>query len=249
MTGMAGKTIHGINGVREALASGHPVNRVYVAKESIGRGVKEVLAAAKDGGIPYDIVPQARLNAMTETREHQGVAATVSPAGYTALDDCLAACGRRAVLLALDQVQHPKNLGLLIRTAAGAGAAGVVLPVRGGALLDDDVVRASAGTVFRVPVVACKNLAQTLRGIKDAGFWVYGLEAQGEGTVFDMDWPDRCVLVLGNESSGIRHGVRKACDAFVQIPLAHGVESLNVAVAAGVGLFQAAAQHQRAPTA
>ncbi len=241
--GMAGEIICGLNPVTESLRSGHRVNRVYLAKESRAKGSQQVVDLAREQRVPFDFVPQAKLNELAGTREHQGIVAAVSPVEYANLDECLAACPKVATLLLLDQVQHPKNLGMLIRTAVGAGVSGVIMTARGGALLDDSVVRASAGTVFHVPLISCVKLTQVIKKLKDSGFWVYGLDASGKDDVFQINWPDRCALVAGNESSGIRHGVAKACDELVRIPLASELDSLNVAVAAGIGLFQVASQH------
>lgn len=236
---MAGETISGVNAVREALEQPGTVNRVLFAKESRAAACKALLEEARTRRVPFDFVPQAKLNTLAGTREHQGVVAQISPVHYETLDTLLGRCGPTSTLLVLDRVQHPKNLGMIIRSAAGAGVAGIVLAARGGALLDESVVRASAGTVLRVPVATCRNLSQGLRRIREAGFWVYGLDASGETDVFDMRWPDRVALVAGNETSGMRAGIRKNCDGHVAIPLANGVESLNVAVAAAVVLFQA----------
>jgi 23S rRNA (guanosine2251-2'-O)-methyltransferase len=241
---MADNIIHGLNAVREALRAGGRVTRLYLAKESRARQAEALLDEAKAQRVRYDYVPQAKLNELAGTREHQGVAAQVSPVEYTPLDECLAACGPRALLLACDQVQHPRNLGMLVRTAVGAGAAGLLLTARGGAQPDDTVLHASAGTLYHLPIVNCPNLAQALREVKQAGFWVYGLEGEGEWDVFATDWPDRVILVAGNETSGMRPGLRKNCDATVRIPLAGGLDSLNVAVASAIALFQAAHAHR-----
>ena len=231
--------VSGRNTVLEALQNPNTVQRLYLAKDSKAKGANEAVALARDGRIPFDFVPQAKLNELAGTREHQGIVAKISPIAYTPLDVCLAACPPQATLIALDQIQHPKNFGMIVRTAAAAGASGVLVPARGGALLSAEVLRASAGTLFRVPIVKCPNLGQALRHAQDAGFWVYGLASDAPETVFDARWPDRSVLVIGNETSGLRPGVRKACDALVGIPIAAGVESLNAAVAAGIALFQA----------
>jgi len=238
---MSGKVIFGQNAVQEALRAKGRVNRLYVARDTKVRGLEALIAAAKQADVPFDFVPQAKLNELAETPEHQGVVATVSPVAYTPLEECLNRCGPKALLLVLDQVQHPKNLGLLIRTALGAGASGVILPERGGALMDDEVVRASAGAVFHIPVAVCGNVSQMLGTLKDCGFWVYALDGGGDANVFEVDWADRTALVLGNETNGIRPGVLKAADVIVRIPLAGGLESLNVAVASGIALFQASA--------
>lgn len=239
---MEPRLIYGVNAVREALASEHPIDRLYVASDSRVRGGRELLDTAKQRDIPIERVPLAKLNGLTETHGHQGVAARVSPVAFNRLNEAIASCGESALVLVLDQIQHPRNLGLMIRSAAGAGADAVVLPSRGGALIDDTVIRASAGTVFRMPVVLVKNLGQALRTLKDHDFWVYGLDLAGEQAIFDTDWAPRTVLVVGNETKGLRPGTRKGCDATVTIPLAKGLDSLNAAVAAGIGLFQVAAR-------
>lgn len=241
---MAGKIIFGVNAVREALQTGRHVNRVYLAKESRTPGAEEVLDLARTAKVLFDFVPQAKLNALTHTREHQGVAAAVSPVDYVTLKDLVATLPPVCCLLALDQVQHPKNLGMIIRTAAAAGAQGLIAPMRGGALLDDDVVRASAGLVMRLPMVACANLTQALRDLRAADFWSFSLEAGAPQSVFTKDWPARVVLVAGNETDGVRPVTRKACDDAVSIPLAAGVDSLNVAVATGIALFQVVHAHR-----
>lgn len=234
-----------MNAVREALATGR-VSRVLLAKESRAHGVADLAEAVRAAGVRIDYAPQAKLNALAGTHEHQGVAAAMSPVAYVALDALLEACAGPCRLLVLDEVQHPKNVGMLIRTAYGAGVSGVLLSARGGALLDDAVLRASAGTVLHLPVVPCKNLPQVLRRLREAEFWVYALEGSGKTDVFAMNWPDRHALVVGNETHGIRPGVRKVCDAGVRIDLDNGLDSLNVAVAAGVALFQARTATARA---
>ncbi len=238
--------ICGANAVSEALRAGGRVNRLYLAKDAKVRGKQALVDLARAEGIPYDFVPLAKLNELAQTREHQGVAASVSPMRYTGLDAFLEACPPRAAVLALDRVQHPKNLGMLLRTAAGAGAAAVLVASRGGALLDESVVRSSAGTVFHIPVVAVAKLPEGLRVLRDNGFWVYGLDAAGSESVFEVSWPERCVLVMGSETKGIGGPVRNCCDVTVRIPMAPAAESLNVAVAAGIALFQVTAGPSRA---
>jgi 23S rRNA (guanosine2251-2'-O)-methyltransferase len=239
---LAGKIIHGLRAVQEALASGAVLNRIYFAKESRARGYKKLLEAAKQSSVPIDFVPQAKLNDLANTREHQGIAAALSPVEYASFEDCLAACGPTATLLLLDQVQHARNVGLMIRSAVGAGAAGVLLSTRSSALLDDTVVRASAGAVFRIPIAPCPKLIDTIARLRDADFWIFGLDGEGDRNLFEVDWPERVALIVGNESSGIRPGLRKKCDELVRIPMANSLDSLNAAVAAGIGLFQIASK-------
>ena len=235
---MPAQTIHGLNAVREALASGRSVNRLYLAKESRAKGFKVLVDLAKAQSVPHDFVPQAKLNKLTGTREHQGVAATISPLEYADLKRLIADCPKQAVILVADRVQHARNLGIIIRTAAGAGAHAVLITGKGGALADDTVIRASAGAAFRIPVAQTNKLPEALRNLKSAGFWIFGLDGKAKKKLFDVSWPERAAIVVGNETSGIRPGVRKCCDEMLRVPLADDLDSLNVAVAAGIALFQ-----------
>lgn len=235
---MAGKIIYGLNAVREALNQSGIVNRLYIAVETKSKVTAQLLDQAKSSNVRIDFVPQAKLNDLTGTQEHQGVAAAISPVTYATLEACLQRCGKHACLLVLDQVQHPKNVGLMIRTAVGAGVSGIILTTHGGMLLDDSIIRASAGTVLRIPVVCTSSLPSTLRELKEKGFWVYGLDADGDSSVFNTPWADRTVLVVGNETKGMRPTTIKACDAIVSIPLDNDLDSLNAAVATGIALFQ-----------
>ncbi len=240
---MAKTVVYGQKAVGEALRDAQRVSRVLVAKESRGKGVQGLLDEAKAVGVPFDFVPQAKINELVGALDHQGVAAIISPIAYATLDDCLEQCGATATLLLLDQVQHPKNFGMIIRSAYGAGAAGIVVPERGGALVDDDVIRASAGAALHVPIVAVSNLSPVIRRLKDEDFWVYGLTGEEGESMWGTAWPPRVALVVGNETAGIRPGLRKTCDVRVRIPLKNGLDSLNVAVATSVALFHVAAAH------
>lgn len=137
----------------------------------------------------------------------------------------------------LDGVQSPKNLGAIIRSAVGAGADVVIIPKRGGAPVNDEAIRGSSGASFRIPIVKADNLAMVLRQLKDLSFWGCGLDARAHEPLFDVAWPARCALVLGNELKGIRPVISKACDTLVRIPLANDLDSLNVSVAVAIALF------------
>ncbi len=239
--------VYGRNAVEEALASGGRVNRVYVASDSRVRGLDEIVARAKEARVPVDRVPLAKLSAMAGSPEHQGVAARISPIALVPLRELLDACPKTALIVVLEQVQHSRNLGLVTRTALGAGASGVIISARGGAPIDETVVRSSAGAVFKLPIAMVPNVPQALRDIRDAGFWVYGLDAAGDQDAFTLRWADRCAIVVGNETEGLRDPTCKACDVLVRIPVAEGLDSLNAAVAAGIAMYQAAATVKLGP--
>ena len=242
---MKDNVIYGRNALEGALHASGRVNRLLVAREKRAPWVDAIVETARAKRVRVDVVPQTQLNRLAHSRDHEGAVAEVSPVEHVSLDECLAACGKQATLLVVDEVQNPRNLGMLLRTALGAGVAAVVIPQRGGRLVSDEVVRSSTGAAFRVPVVYCSNTAQALREIKDKGFWVYGLDAGGDDNVFDIAWPARAALVVGKEATGLRPVVRKGCDALARIPLACGLDSLNVAVAAGIALFGVAAAHRK----
>ncbi len=181
------------------------------------------------------------------TGEHQDVVAVVSPVEYTELSDFLEANRESHTLtvVVLDQLQHAGNVGIIIRTAVGAGASAVMLSARGGSLINDQVFRASAGAIFHIPIIKSTSLTQDLQRLKDHDFWVYGLEASGEGSVFTEKWARRSAIVIGNEHAGSRPITRKLFDLSVRIPMANTFDSLNAAVAAGIVLFQVAHWHSR----
>ena len=231
--------IYGLKPIQEAMQSGYSINRIYVAKESRASGCSSILDEAKAKSIPFDFVPQAKINDLTHTLEHQGIAAKVSPIEYTDLKDFLRTCADVTTVLILDQVHHPKNLGMIIRTAVASGTGAIVLTARKGALIDDSVVRASTGAVFHIPIIKSNNLSQSIKQLKDADFWVYGLDAQGNTDIFGLDWPTKTALIIGNETKGLRANIQKNCDDVLYIPLHKKMESLNASVAAGIALFQA----------
>lgn len=234
---MSKTIVFGRNQVLEAIASGHLVNRVYISRDAPAELRRAVREALRGRATDCDVVPPEKLRTIAKSDAHQGLVASISPIEYRELKECLANSDGVGTLLAVDEVENPRNLGQLIRVGAGAGVKAVLIGARGGALVDEEVVQASAGTVFRVPIVRCGNLPTALRQCRDANYWIVGLDGQAEKSIFDFRWPDRAVLVVGNETEGLRHVSQKACDELVRIPLAEGVESLNVSSAASAALF------------
>jgi 23S rRNA (guanosine2251-2'-O)-methyltransferase len=172
--------------------------------------------------------------------DHQGVVAWCEPYAYA--DAWELASVERPLLCCLDQVTDPRNLGAVIRSAAGADATGVVLPAHGAAVVTPAVCRASAGAVEHLPVAVVPNLARYLGEVKGDRLWAFAASADGDSRLWDVDLTDGIALVFGAEGKGVRPLVRRTCDATLSIPLAGGVESLNVSVAAAVTLFEARRQ-------
>jgi 23S rRNA (guanosine2251-2'-O)-methyltransferase len=177
--------------------------------------------------------------------DHQGVAAEVDPYPYADPGGLFDADDGQALVVALDQIQDPHNLGAVCRAAEVAGAAGVVIPERRAASITAAACKASAGAVEHLPVARVRNLADWLAEAKEAEAWIYGADAHSDRRYTDVEWAGRAVLVLGSEGKGLRQRVAKTCDELVSIPVAGSIGSLNASVAAAVILFEARRQRAR----
>ena len=186
--------------------------------------------------------PAEELERLCGSREHQGVVAEVDPFPYADPGSLLGADD--ALVVALDQIQDPHNLGAICRAAEVAGAAGVVIPERRAVAVTPAVCKASAGAVEHLAVARVRNLADWLADAKEAGAWTYGATAEAKRGYAEVDWSGRAVLVLGSEGEGIRPRVASACDELVSIPVAGRIASLNASVAAAVILFEAVRQRR-----
>ena len=231
----------GINAVDELLRrQGRRIQTLYCLEDA-GRRIKELVERAKRAGVTIKPVPVAALDRLAEGVRHQGVAVAVAPFIFTPLPELLKSAAQSAtgsLLVALDGVTDPRNLGAIIRTAAAAGAAGLILPERRSAAITATVAKTAAGSLENLPISRIVNLAAALRRCREAGFWIYGAAADGGEDLYTIEWPDAVVLVLGSEEKGLRPIVSKACDFQVTIPLASSSESLNVGIAAAVTLFE-----------
>jgi 23S rRNA (guanosine2251-2'-O)-methyltransferase len=226
--------VYGRNAVREALRGRRAVLEVWA-----GERAASTLAWLEEGPRPR-IHRERELTEASGSPDHQGVVAWCEPYPYA--DAWELASAERPLLCCLDQVTDPRNLGAVVRSAAGAGATGVVLPAHGAAVVTAAVCRASAGAVEHLPVAVVPNLARYLGEVKGDRLWAYAAGADGDVRLWDLDLRDGVALVFGAEGKGVRPLVRRACDATLAIPLAAGVESLNVSVAAAVTLFEARRQ-------
>jgi 23S rRNA (guanosine2251-2'-O)-methyltransferase len=188
-----------------------------------------------------DTAPE-ELERLCGSPDHQGVVAEVDPYPYADPDSLFDGDDGKGLVLALDQIQDPHNLGAVCRAAEVAGAAGVVIPERRAASVTAATCKASAGAVEHLPVARVRNLADWLGEAKEATAWLYGADPDAERLYTDVDWTGRAVLVLGSEGKGLRQRVAKTCDELVSIPVAGQVGSLNASVAAAVILFEARRQ-------
>jgi 23S rRNA (guanosine2251-2'-O)-methyltransferase len=225
----------GIHPVREALRAGLPLDRVLVAKGAAGPRLQEVIELCRERGIPVRFEPRAQLDRAAGGAMHQGVIAMGAAERYGSLEQTAAGRGLHVVL---DGVEDPHNLGAIVRTAHAAGAAAVVIPERRAAGLTETVARAAAGAVAYIPVVRVVNVSRSLEELKERGYWIYGLDERGEQPYDRVEFAAPTAIVLGGEGRGLHQNVAKHCDSLVSIPMAGGVASLNVSVAAGVVLFE-----------
>ena len=238
----------GIHAVREALEAGSAFDRIVVAKGRQDSRVEEIVQLARSRGIAVRFEDRGQLDRLANTRDHQGVVAIAAARAAVTLEDILASASQakslRGLIVLLDGVEDPHNLGAIIRTALAAGAHGVVIPERRAAGLTDAVARASAGALAHLPVAKVTNLARAMEDLKEAGYWLVGLDEAADKSYGDVDYTPPTGIVLGGEGGGLHELTRKHCDFVVSLPTTGPVKSLNVSVAAGVVLFEAVRQRR-----
>src|SRR5215471_17968724 len=239
--------IYGINAVAEALkARGRSFAWVGVAKERHDIRLKHVVDECRRQGVAVRVVPRAELDRMAGNNAHQGVVAVTSAKQYNDLEDVVAAKrGEHSLIVVLDGVEDPHNLGAILRTADAAGADGVVIPERRAVGVTPVVTKASAGASEHLPVAKVTNIARTVDELKDRNIWVVGLDERGDKTYDALDYNMDCAIVLGAEGKGVHDLVRRKCDFLVSIPMLGKVSSLNVSVAAGVMLYEIVRQRRK----
>ncbi|BBZ64131.1 23S rRNA (guanosine(2251)-2'-O)-methyltransferase RlmB [Mycolicibacterium monacense] len=238
----------GRNPVVECLRAEVPATALYVAMGTeADERVTEAVQIAADSGISILEVPRSDLDRMSNNALHQGLGLQVPPYDYAHPDDLLAtakADGAPALLVALDNISDPRNLGAIVRSVAAFGGHGVLIPQRRSASVTAVAWRTSAGAAARLPVARATNLNRTLKSWADGGLQVVGLDADGDTTLDELDGTGPVVVVVGSEGKGLSRLVRENCDAVVSIPMAGPTESLNASVAAGVVLAEIARQRR-----
>jgi len=240
--------IYGIHAVSEALkARGRAFEWVGVAKERHDLRLQRIVEECRRIGVAVRFAGRPELDRMAGNNAHQGVVAVTSSKQYNELDDVVAAKrGKHSLLLLLDGIEDPHNLGAILRTADAAGADGVVIPERRAVGVTPVVIKASAGASEHLPIAKVTNIARTVEELKDRNIWVVGLDERGSQTYDSVDYKMDCAIVLGAEGKGVHDLVRKKCDFVVSIPMLGKVSSLNVSVAAGVMLYEVVRQRQKA---
>lgn len=235
----------GRNAVTEALKSGRGINKLWIASGDREGSVAEIAALAKERGIVVQYVERAKIEALAGGHRHQGVLAYVAPVPYAELEDILKAAeakGEAPFLVLLDELEDPHNLGALLRTADATGVHGILIPKRRSVSLNATVAKTSAGAVEYVPVARIGNIAQTLKKLKEKGFWVAGADMDGEKAYYEADLTGPLVLVVGSEGKGMSRLTKEACDFIVRMPMVGRINSLNASVAGSILMYESMRQ-------
>jgi 23S rRNA (guanosine2251-2'-O)-methyltransferase len=238
--------IEGRNPVNEAIRSGREINKILVAKGSLEGSIKKILGLARDKGIIIQTVDRAKLDSISESKNHQGIIAYVSPHEYSDLETILSDLeekGENPFFIICDEITDPHNLGSIIRTANAVGANAVIIPKRRSAAITPVVAKTSAGAVEYVPVCRVTNLAQTIDELKNRGIWISAADMDGDRAHFEADFTGKIAIVVGSEGNGISRLVKEKCDFIVNIPMKGEVTSLNVSVAAAILMYEVLRQN------
>lgn len=239
--------IYGINPVTEALRSGsQPLERIWISRRKANPRVQRIIELARTQGVPVRFESTEVLNKKASTAHHQQVIAQLAPISYTDVDSLLET--QPALLLLVDGVQDPHNLGALLRTAEAAGVGGVLVAERHSCGVTPAVVKSSAGAATHLKISRIGNVVRALKRLKEEGFWIVGLDIQGQDLIDQVDVTLPLMVLVGGEHRGVRRLVRKHCDFLVSLPMKGRVSSLNLSVAAGVLLYEIVLRREQQST-
>ena len=239
--------IFGRNPVMEALKTNRTINKIWVVKGEQKGSIREIVALAKEKRIMVQQVDRSKLDAMFPKQNHQGVAASVASADYVDWQDIVDIArkkGEDPLIVILDELEDPHNLGAILRSAECAGAHGVIIPKRRSVGLTAAVAKASAGAVEYMKVAKVSNINNAISELKEKGVWIYGTAAEGSVPMYDADLTGPAAIVIGNEGDGMSQLVRKNCDQLVHIPMKGRISSLNASAAASILLYEAVRQRR-----
>ncbi len=230
--------IFGKNAVKEVLKEDVEINKMLLQKEGNVSGLGELIRLAKEKKIVIQDVNKRKLDEISEGGNHQGVIVMVSPFKYVEVEELIK--GKESPLLVvLDGIQDPHNLGAIIRTSYAAGVDGIIIPKRRAAAVNSTVVKTSAGYAMHMPIARVTNIAKTIDYLKGNNIWIAGADMGGDSSLFNADLKGGLGIVMGNEGEGISRLVKEKCDFIVSIPMKNNVESLNASVAASLLIYEA----------
>jgi 23S rRNA (guanosine2251-2'-O)-methyltransferase len=239
--------VAGKNSVVEALRAKVPAKELVVAiKVEIDEKISEAIRLAKNSDLPIKELPRRALDDLTGSANHQGIALVIKPFNYTEFDKLIGNAKKPMMLIGLDGITDPHNLGAVVRSAAAFGADGVVIPERRNASMTGSAWKASAGAAARMPISQVTNLVRSIEDAKKAGCFVIGLDAEGDATLAKMNLATESIfIIVGSEGKGLSRLVRDKCDLVVSIPMQSTVESLNASVATAIVMYQVAAERSK----
>ena len=235
-------TVFGRNPVREALKSGRPIEKIMV-QDGARNSCSKILALAKDKGVRVEYVPKKVLDKASDGGAHQGICCSISAHEYKDIDEIISGAKEDSILVLLDEIEDPHNLGAIMRTAECAGADGVVVTKRRSAGLTDTVAKTSAGAIEYMPCARVNNMADTVDKLKAAGYWICAADMDGE-SIWSCDLKGKLAIVIGNEGRGVSRLVKERCDFVASIPMVGNINSLNASNAAAVLLYEALRQRE-----
>lgn len=239
--------IGGKHSVIEALKSGRSINKIWIAEHSQRHWSAPIMEAAKEAGVIVQLTDKRKLDQLAEGLQHQGVLAQVAAYDYVEIDDLLQRAADRGevpLLVLLDEIEDPHNLGSILRTANAAGVHGIVIPKRRSVGLTGTVSKTSAGALEYTPVARVTNMAQTVTKLQKQGIWTIAAAGEAEQTVHDVDLTVPVAIVIGNEHKGVGRLIREKCDFTAKLPMYGEIESLNASVAAGIIMYEAVRQRR-----
>jgi 23S rRNA (guanosine2251-2'-O)-methyltransferase len=239
--------VYGVNAVAEALRARRVVRLMH--ERGAGPRVDEIVSRAHELRLPIETIDRRGLERLTRGGVHQGIAAEVQALAAYTVEELVEGAIGAPLLVVLDGIEDPQNVGAILRSADAAGADGVIRQARHAAPLDGATAKASAGAVNHVRIATVVNIARAVDELKERNVWTIGFDDEASESYDDVDFTLPTALVFGAEGTGLRRLVRETCDRRVSIPMGGGVSSLNVSVAAGVALFEARRQRRRAPSA
>lgn len=240
--------IYGRHPVEEALLSGRPLQKIFMAQGLRDPTFEEISRLAGERGVPVQRRDKQALDQLASRMNHQGIAALAAPFAYATLDDLFQAAADRKedpFFLVLDHLQDPHNFGALLRTAEAVGVHGAIIPEHRAVGVTTGVYKASVGAVENIPVAKVTNLARSLEEIKERGVWVMGADMEGEQIFSRADLKGPLALVLGGEGRGISRLIREKCDFRVRLPMQGKTGSLNVSVAGGILMYEVCRQRNQ----
>lgn len=240
--------IEGRNSVLELLESNRDINKIYVSRGEKHGSINKILAIAKEKRIVTVEVDKSKLDAMSQTENHQGIIAIVPPFEYCEVDDILESAKQKneqEFILILDGIEDPHNLGSIIRTAETAGVHGIIIPKRRAASVNSTVNKVSAGAVEHMKIARVNNINETIKYLKENGIWICGTDMDTNTEYYKQDLTGPIAIVIGSEGFGMSRLVKENCDFLVKIPMKGKITSLNASVSAGIVIYEALKQRTK----